>query len=87
MILSVGKIFLVSLYSFLKKFNFKIITHNIAFNIERPLHTYIIGQYNPSVRIIDLVLSNNCLVIVIVYANCVNRGITNKAIVVVYIKL
>ena len=32
-------------------------------------------------------LSNNCLLIVIVYAKNVNRGITDKAIVVVYIKL
>ena len=31
-------------------------------------------------------LSNNCLVIVIVYAKSVNRGIRKKAIVVVYIK-
>ena len=31
--------------------------------------------------------SNCCLLIVIVYAKSVNRGITNKAIVVVYIKL
>ena len=28
-------------------------------------------------------LSNNCIVIVIVYAKCVNRRITNKAIVIV----
>ena len=32
-------------------------------------------------------LLSNCLVIVIVYAKSVNRGITNKAIVIVYIKL
>ena len=32
-------------------------------------------------------LSNNCLVIVIIYAKCINRRITSKAIVVVDIKL
>ena len=32
-------------------------------------------------------LSNNCLVIVIVYGNNIDSGVTNKAIVVVYIKL
>ena len=32
-------------------------------------------------------LLNNFLVIVIVYAKCANRGITNKAIVIEYIKL
>ena len=32
-------------------------------------------------------LSNNSVVIVIVYAKGVRRGITNKAIVVVFIKL
>ena len=32
-------------------------------------------------------LSNNCLGIVVVYAKGMNRGITNKAIVVAYIKM
>ena len=32
-------------------------------------------------------LTNNCLVIVIVYAKGINRGISNKVIVVVYTKL
>ena len=32
-------------------------------------------------------LANNCLGIVIVYAKVVNREITNKTIVVVYIRL